>query len=207
MRTRRQVITVVLAVSVTVALGVVAWAALGGERTGGSGNAEGDGRGVADRIAENRRLPAPRIQGRLLDSGRFDSAAHQGKIIVYNVWASWCVPCRAEAPALREMALRTAEQGVQFIGINTRDSDANARAFERRYKIPYPSVVDRDGQAVLAFQGTVPVSAVPATVIVDRHGRIAARIIGQLTYSQLNGLLRAVLAEDPRPTERPPRPS
>jgi thiol-disulfide isomerase/thioredoxin len=195
----------VLALSAAVALGATACATGNGGQATGSLNTGGTGPGTADRITPDRRRPAPRIQGHLLDGRRFDSAAHRGTILVYNVWASWCVPCRAEAPALRQVALDTAERGVRFIGINLKDNRANARAFERRYKIPYPSVVDDDGQVVLAFQGTLPINAIPATVVVDRHGRIAAHIIGQLTHSQFSGLVRAVLAEDPR--QAPTHPS
>jgi thiol-disulfide isomerase/thioredoxin len=194
-----------LALLVIAALGTAACAGAAGGRQSSSSGGWIQGPGETSVTPPAKRRPAPRVQGALLNGGRFDSAAHRGTILVYNVWASWCVPCRAEAPALREVARQTARHGVRFIGINLRDDDANARAFERRYHIPYPSVVDRDGSVLAAFNGTLPINAIPATVVVDRQGRSAARIIGQLTLSKLRGLLDEVLSQDPLPgTKQPP---
>ena len=108
-----------------------------------------------------------------------------------NVWASWCGPCRAEAPTLQ--AIATQYPNVHFIGVLTRDDDDAARAFLRRFKITYPSI--HDDELILKFGKTLPPNAIPSTVIIDSRGRIAARISGEVTVASLRGLLDKVLAE------------
>jgi thiol-disulfide isomerase/thioredoxin len=123
----------------------------------------------------------------------------RGKPVVLVVWGSWCAPCREEAPALRTVSKQTRPDGVRFIGINVRDNDASALAFERRYEIEYPSIRTADSQeALLAFGSKLPASAVPSTMIVDPEGRLAARVIGKSTYSTLSALVEDVVAEQGR---------
>ncbi|MFF7643926.1 redoxin domain-containing protein [Streptomyces canus] len=142
-----------------------------------------------------KRPAGPRISGKLVGGGRLDLAAWRGDVVVINVWGSWCAPCRAEAPSLAKVADATRKLGVRFVGFDTRDNDAAAQAFERNYKITYPSFRDPDGRLVLLFNGRVPVSAVPSTVLIDRSGRIAARIIGPTSYETLNTVVRELAAE------------
>ncbi|MGI8901286.1 MAG: TlpA family protein disulfide reductase, partial [Nocardioides sp.] len=88
------------------------------------------------------------------------------------------------------------DRGVRFVGINVRDNDASARAFERRYQITYPSIVTADsGKALLAFGSKLPPNAVPSTMVVDQQGRLAARVIGKTTYGTLTSLIEDTLAE------------
>lgn len=149
-------------------------------------------------IKDRRRLPA--ISGVLLQGGSYDSRELLGKVVVYNVWGSWCVPCREEAPALARVSKQTRTQGVRFIGINVRDNDAAARAFEQRYAIEYPSINTASSpRALLAFGSKLPPSAVPSTMVVDRRGRLAARIIGKTSYATLLALIDDVLAESGQP--------
>ncbi len=130
-----------------------------------------------------------------LDERDFDSADLRGQVAVFNVWGSWCVPCRTEAPDLVRAAEKYAED-VQFVGINLRDSPDAARAFERRYAVRYPSVRSEDSStAMLAFGSYLSAAAVPTTVIVDTEGRVAARILGPTTYSTLDAVLAEVLDE------------
>lgn len=137
----------------------------------------------------NKRVPAANLQGTTLDAKPFDLTHLAGKIVVINVWGSWCAPCRAETPELVRVANEKADQGVRFVGIDTRDNHAAAKAFTRNLKVPYPSVEDPQGQVLLAFRGTVPTSVVPSTIVIDRQGRVAARIIGPVTYTTLIGIL------------------
>jgi thiol-disulfide isomerase/thioredoxin len=141
------------------------------------------------------RTKLPRLAGRTLDGTRLDVTDWRGHVVVVNTWGSWCGPCRKEAPDLRRVATETAGHGVRFVGIDTRDNDAAARAFVREFRIPYPSLVDDDGRLMLALGRTIPVSAVPSTVVVDARGRIAARVIGAVTYLTLRGLVDDTLAE------------
>ena len=135
------------------------------------------------------RPPAPPLEGTTLDGEPFSLTDWAGKVVVINVWGSWCGPCRAETPHLVRLARDYDDRGVRFVGINTRDNPAAARSFARRFAMPYPSVEDDDGRALLAFRNVIPTAVVPSSVIVDRRGNLGARIIGQVSYSTLKGLL------------------
>lgn len=155
------------------------------------------GEGVVEQIeAADRREIAP-FEGDTLDGGHFDTDEHPGAVLVINVWGSWCPPCREEAPALQRVWEETRDRGVQFIGLNIRDNDAAAIAFERNFGVTYPSITTADsGPPLLALGSFLPQGAVPSTVIVDPDGRVAARVVGKTTYVTLRDLVRDVLAED-----------
>lgn len=138
---------------------------------------------AADRVA------APALEGTTLDGNQLALSDWSGDIVVINVWGSWCAPCRAETPDLVRLADETEDQGVRFLGVDTRDNLSSARAFVEKFKVPYPSLFDEDGQTLLAFRDVIPTAVIPSTVVVDREGRIAARIIGPVTYDTLRGLL------------------
>ena len=135
------------------------------------------------------RFPAPPLEGTTLDGDSLSLSDWAGKIVVINVWGSWCGPCRAETPDLVRLAREYGGRGVRFVGINTRDNPAAARSFARRFEMPYPSVVDDDGRVLLGFRNVIPTAVVPSSVIVDRHGNVGARIIGPVSYTTLKGLL------------------
>lgn len=147
-------------------------------------------------VAPARRIAGPRLTGELLDGSRFDSAVWQGKIIVVNIWGSWCAPCRAEAPELVRVANATYDQGVRFLGIDVRDNRSSAQAFARKYKVPYASLFDQSSRTTLAFRG-LPPNAIPTTIVLDRQGRIAARAIGRITEPQLSAVLARLQEESP----------
>ncbi|WP_431919930.1 TlpA family protein disulfide reductase [Nonomuraea jabiensis] len=131
------------------------------------------------------RKAAPAVEGPTLDGATASLAAHKGKVVVINFWASWCGPCRAEAPVLKEVAAKTKAGGVEFIGVDFKDRQADALAFERTEKTGYPHIFDQPGKVALAFQGTVPPAAIPSTLIIDKQGRIAARALGAVKYTDL----------------------
>lgn len=108
-----------------------------------------------------------------------------------NVWASWCAPCRAEAPALAKVADQL-QPGVAFVGLNTRDSEAPAKAFANRFKLGYPNVVDPDGTLTMLFRETLPPQAIPSTVVIDKDGRVAARALGKVTPAELRTMIDSV---------------
>ncbi|MFW6092175.1 MAG: TlpA family protein disulfide reductase, partial [Actinomycetota bacterium] len=118
-----------------------------------------------------------------------------GEIVVLNVWGSWCPPCRKEAPALQAVHEDLADEGVRFVGVNTRDDEVAALAFEEEFGITYPSVVDPDGRRMLAFRDTLPPNAIPTTLVIDRDGEMAARVLGEITESSLRGLLTDLIGE------------
>jgi thiol-disulfide isomerase/thioredoxin len=148
------------------------------------------GNGVATFIPQADRKEAPMVSGPTLDGGTFTASA--GKVLVLNVWASWCSPCRAEAPALQELSVKHPE--VQFLGVLTRDSVVSARAFVKRFGIEYPSLVD--DAILLKFHGQLTPNAIPTTLIIDAEGRVAARVSGEVTYSALEDLIERVKSNE-----------
>lgn len=147
------------------------------------------GNGIVTTLEADEREVAPDIIGPTLDGGNFE--APTGKVLVLNVWASWCSPCRAEAPALEELSKKHPE--VQFIGVLTRDNLVSARAFVKRFEITYPTITD---DAILAdFSGLLSVNAIPTTLIIDKGGRLAARISGEITFSSMDQLLTRISNE------------
>ena len=117
-------------------------------------------------------------------------------MVVVNVWGSWCAPCIAEAPALQAVHELTQDQDVSFVGVNTKDGAAAARAHEKRFGVTYPSIDDDGGRVLLDLRGSLPPSAIPSTLVLDREGRVAARILGKADRTVLNGVVDDVLAED-----------
>lgn len=159
----------------------------------GQGFVSGDG--GSDFIEPGERGDSVEVSGSTLTEESLSLTDFEGDVIVVNVWGSWCAPCRAEAPALREVSEESAKDGVQFVGINTRDQRAAALAFEETYDIPYPSLFDPSGELQLAFRDSLPPNAIPSTIVIDREGRVAARVIGPTTYSQLSDLVDQVASE------------
>lgn len=146
-------------------------------------------------VPPSSRGEAVELSGTTLDGARVDVRQFGGTVVVVNVWGSWCPPCRKEAPELERAYRELRGRGVNFLGIDTRDNVAAARAFVTRYGLSYPSLVD-DGPMLLAFRGAVPASAVPTTIIVDGAGRVAARVIGGTDAATVKGLVEDVLAEE-----------
>lgn len=141
------------------------------------------------------RGPAVEVAGTDLSGRPLDLTALRGAPVVLNVWGSWCAPCRTEAPVLRAASAAYAGQGVRFVGINVKDNVAAATAFERRFAIAYPSLDDQQGKVTLALSEYLPASVVPATLVLDREGRVAARVLGAVEESTLRSLLDTVQAE------------
>jgi peroxiredoxin len=120
-----------------------------------------------------------------------------GKIMVVNFWYAGCAPCRAEAKDLEAVYTKFQAQGVLFAGVNVRDQAATAKTFATEFGITYPTFLDANtGALQLAFAGKVAPNAVPTTVVIDRRGRVASRILGQLeSPSILQTLIRDALSE------------
>lgn len=141
------------------------------------------------------RVSMPDLQGADLHGRPVALSDYDNQILVINVWGSWCRPCRAEAPDLAGASRSFRSDGVQFIGIDTRDNVSSALSFEARYDIPYPSFDER-ARAVLAdFPDVVPLSAVPSTVFVDSEGQVAATVIGRVTGEVLQEQIGALIDE------------
>lgn len=182
-----------------VAAGALVLAGCGSTDTGSSPDNTNYVRGTGEitKIPEGRREAAPDISGKTVDGKKISLSDYKNKIVVLNVWGSWCAPCRAEAPHLAKVAEQTKDEGVQFVGINTRDTDvANSKAFERRYKIDYPSFWDPSGKLVLQFpKNSLSLQAIPSTVVLDRDHRIAVRALTPLDEKQLHQALKPLIAK------------
>ena len=134
----------------------------------------------------------PTVSGATVDGGYLDLATFRGRVVVLNAWASWCVPCKEELPVF--VGLASSFQEVAFVGLDVKDQPDEARAMISTYQIPYPSIVDR-GASILLTIPTVPPEAVPSTVIIDKQGRVAARVIGAVKPGMLEPVLTALLGE------------
>ncbi len=180
--TRSRVLPPLLPVLVLGLLSVLL-SACGSAATGAKGYVAGEG--VIAQVPVARRQAPGAVEGKSLDGRHLSLAADRGKVVVVNIWGSWCPPCRAEADNLVAAARQLRPRGVVFLGINSRDpSAAQARAFVRTYHVPYPSIYDPSGKNLLAFRGTLGPTAIPSTVVIDRKGRVAASILGEVTSKQ-----------------------
>ncbi|GAA4243618.1 TlpA family protein disulfide reductase [Dactylosporangium darangshiense] len=142
---------------------------------------------VADRVA------APAMRGELMGGGQFDLSQHKGQVVVVNFWASYCPPCRTEAPELEKVLAATKDQGVTFIGVNVHDQRDPANAYLADTKPTYGSIFDPS--ASLALQFDVPPNSIPATLVIDRSGRIAAVMRAEIDQALLEPVVRELLAE------------
>jgi thiol-disulfide isomerase/thioredoxin len=154
----------------------------------------GDG-SVATYSIDSRTDPVA-FSGETEDGETYDSADSLGEVVVVNFWYAQCPPCRAEARDLESIANETAPDGVGFVGVNVRDEAATAQAFNDQFGVTYPSILDyQDASVQLAFSANIPPNAMPATLILDREGRVAARILGQADPSTLRTLITETAAE------------
>ncbi|MYS13155.1 redoxin family protein [Streptomyces sp. SID4982] len=170
--------------------------------SGGTSGGGGDtnfvtGHNGVDTASRGDRAQAPELSGRTIDGKTLDVADYKGKVVVLNVWGSWCGPCREEAKYFSKVSKAYADDGVQFVGINTRDTSTTpALAFEKANGISYPSLYDPTGKLMLRFEkGTLNPQLIPSTLILDRDGKVAARALEALDDTALLKMLKPVLAE------------
>jgi thiol-disulfide isomerase/thioredoxin len=151
--------------------------------------------GAVEVIAPGDRGKPVGLAGSLLDGKPWALPDAGGDVVVLNVWASWCGPCRTEAPELEKswQAAQQAGKPVTFMGINIRDNTSSAITSAKQWGITFPSLADPSGVLILNLQGKV--SAPPTTLVLDKTGRIAARVNGEVKASTLTGLVDDVLAK------------
>lgn len=165
------------------------------EGTGDLEYVQGDGK-ITEVVAGDR-TKAIDVSGETLDGDPLDLADFRGKVVVVNVWGSWCNPCRAEMPYLVQAAEEADPDQVAFVGIDIRDrSVENARSFERQYDVPYPSFYDPGSELLLRFGTHAPYQP-PSTVLLDQQGRVAVLISGTVpSKGTLTSLIDDLVAED-----------
>jgi thiol-disulfide isomerase/thioredoxin len=152
----------------------------------------GDGT-VTEFLPENRK-PAVQWSGATESGETLSSTQLKGVVTVVNFWYAACAPCRAEAPDL--VALAAENKDVQFVGVNVRDSAGTTIAFDKKFGITWPSIIDsKTGSVVLAFTGIVTPQAVPTTLVIAKDGRVSARILGRIDKSILGTLIKTAAEE------------
>lgn len=196
MRIRRRATAAVGAAALVLLLAGCAGDPLAEQYREGSGKDYIAGDGTVEVFSPESRTDPVEFEGQTVDGETFSSADEQGDVLVVNFWYAQCPPCRAEARDLEAISSAAAE-GIQFVGVNTRDEAGTARSFEEEFGVTYPSILDYQQAGVqLAFSSSIPPNAVPTTLVLDREGRVAARILGQVTEpSILETIIRETVAE------------
>lgn len=189
--------TALLTTAAAVAALTLSACSSGGPSGGGGDTGFISGDNGIDTVAQDKRAVAPDLSGETIDGKQLSTADTKGKVLVINVWGSWCPPCRAEAKNFQTVYDDVKGQGVEFVGINTRDTNTTvAKAFEKEFGITYPSLYDPTGKQMLRFKkGTLNPQAIPSTLVIDRKGRLAARALTPLSEETLRSMLKPVLAE------------
>jgi thiol-disulfide isomerase/thioredoxin len=145
-------------------------------------------------IPDAERASAPEFSGELLDGSEYSSTELAGDVAVINFWGSWCPPCRVESPQFQEVYTEVQADGVQFLGINVKDERQLAEAFLQSNGITFPSLYDPRGEVALAFRD-YPANAIPATIVLDRDGRVAAVYTAAVQPDDLRSVLTRVVEE------------
>lgn len=141
-----------------------------------------DGGNVIKEMTPGHRSTVGQVEGETLEGKHVDLAGYRGKVVVVNLWWSQCPPCRAEEGDLTAAAHELMPKGVAFLGINSRDpARSEPLAYQHAFKVPYPSIYDPDGHTLLAFHGSVPPTAIPSTIVIDKQGQVAAIVLGAVT--------------------------
>ncbi|MEU6231930.1 TlpA disulfide reductase family protein [Kitasatospora sp. NPDC047058] len=191
-----------LAAAAAATAAAAALALTGCSSSGSSGSGDGqigfvNAKGNVSTAEAGHRQDAPDISGETLEGTPVKLSDYRGKVVVLNVWGSWCGPCRGEADDLQRIWEKYKDQGVQFLGINTRDPEkANAVRFEQEKGVTFPSLYDPAGTQLLKFpKGSLNPQSVPTTLVVDRDGKLAARAVGGQVDDALEAMLQPVVAE------------
>ncbi|MFM9369209.1 TlpA family protein disulfide reductase [Streptomyces sp. Da 82-17] len=169
-----------------------------GGTQGGSGNTNFvTGKNGIAKVEKAERVAAPKLEGEGLDGKPLNLDDYQGKIVVLNVWGSWCGPCRVETPYLVKVAKELKPKGVEFVGINTRDFNKGpAVKFEEEHGVEYPSFYDPSGKLILRFpKGSLAPQQIPSTIVIDKDGKMAARALQAVNDKQLHQMIDPLLAE------------
>ena len=184
--------TVVLAAAVCTGVLLIVVLVAGWAGGGSSTVSDVDGSTNAVLYAAGHQPKAPDFTGTTLTGSQLSFSSYRNKVVVLNFWGSWCVPCRAEASTLAAVAASYRSSGVDFLGVDVRDTIASATTFAHSFGITYPSVSDTSSVITLDFTSVVPIAGTPTTLVIDKTGHIAGAVFGPVTYSELTTILTKV---------------
>lgn len=146
-------------------------------------------------LAPKSRKPAGGVNGSLLAGGTYTLAADRGHIVVLNFFATWCGPCQTETPQFDALYREVKSTGVRFVGLDVKDgSQAGSRAWLSDKQITYPVVWDQPGKTAIEL-GRLPIAGLPATVLIDKQGRVAAVYTGLTLPADLTPALNTLAKE------------
>lgn len=179
-------------------IAVVAVLAVFGVRVAGNAGAGGGTPGAPGILtigqeAAGQIRPAPDFQVTLFSGEARTLADLRGRPVVVNFWATWCPPCREEAPVFERVWRDYQGRGVEFIGLDIWDTEVEAKKFLERFSLTYPNAPDPRGKVAVEYG----VSGIPETFFVDRQGRIVRRWNGPLTDDKLRAFVEEILASSP----------
>lgn len=155
---------------------------------GGSAIA-GPGIFTSGRLVQPSFRSAPEFALRLYTGGEIRIGDLRGKPVVVNFWASWCPPCRQEAPLLERMAKEYRERGVVFVGVNVWDNDEDARRFLQEFGVSFPTGPDPRGQISIDYG----VTGLPETFFIDRQGQVTHKWLGPVPEDRFRGLIEEIV--------------
>lgn len=189
---RRKALTATLATAVLVATSACSTESDSLADQAGSGQGYVSGSGVVTQIPEAERGEPVEFDFTLLDGTKGSVKDYRPKLVVVNLWYASCPPCRKEAPVLNEVASKFADD-AEFLGVNVRDGKAAAEGFTKTFDVKYANTLDTDGSIVASLSKVLPPQATPSTVILDKAGRPAARVVGAVEESTLRGLIEETM--------------
>ena len=192
-KTKRRLVVLGAAVLAAAALVIVLVAGWAG--SGPRDVTDVDGNASAVLYTAGHQPLAPDFTGTTLTGSKLNFASYRGQVVVVNFWGSWCGPCREEAPTLAVAAEQYKSAGVDFLGVDVRDTTASAEAFTRNFGITYPSVSDAGSVITLDFTSVVPIAGTPTTLVIDRTGHIAGAVFGPTTMGELTAMLAKVTGQ------------
>lgn len=146
--------------------------------------------------AEREAAPVERVAVLGADGADLGVPDFAGQYLVVNFWASWCAPCRTEQPELNDAYEQLRADGVEFLGVDIQDSEANALGHLREFDVPYRSLFDPSNAYAAKYRGVGP-RAIPSTIVIDPQGRVAARLFGATTAEELRAVVAFLQRDDP----------
>ena len=152
--------------------------------------ASNEGGGLAKRVARGEHPQSPDFSLERLDRmGRLELSSLSGKVVAVNFWASWCIPCKEEAPFLEEVWQSERAKGFVVLGVDAKDFRSDARGFMRRLGVTYPVVYDGPGDTLAGYG----VTGFPETFVLDREGRVIEAFIGAIATDEEKARLRSTV--------------